>query len=274
MSDLDLLNGLFADIGTGDMKAAAARFSSAGSWQELMLGQSSLSAALAARYPAATAIEVVATSRKNDLTFVEYIERVPGMDSEPLLLRAALVARIIDGKIDVIRHYFDRQDYARMRAEVGIPLDRTRDSAAPADVRPLSASPTDARCDLPGERQARAFFAAWRNLDPEALASWWDEEGILENVPSSSGPPRKGRDAIRNLWQGWQDFMTGVEIEIVAIGAEGDLVFVERIDEVMFRDGSRRTLPCLGVLEFRGTSIRRFTDYFDFGWFANLQKAE
>lgn len=109
------------------------------------------------------------------------------------------------------------------------------------------------------ERIIREFVAAWSNLDAEALANYFTEEGTYHNIPSSAV---QGRDNIQQFIAGFIRPWESTDWEILSLMAEGDVVMVERLDKTVVA-GSPVNLPCFGYFELENGKIKIWRDYFD-----------
>ncbi len=104
------------------------------------------------------------------------------------------------------------------------------------------------------------FLDSWSRRDLQAIMSCFDDESVYHNVPVA---PIKGLDGIRAIFEGFLDAFESLELETVRIAAEPDLVFAERVDHFLLRNGTRFDLPVNGVFELVDGKIRRFSDYFN-----------
>lgn len=109
------------------------------------------------------------------------------------------------------------------------------------------------------ETLIREFVAAWSNLDARELASYFTEDGIYHNIPSSEV---QGRDNIEQFIAGFIRPWQSTDWEIISLLAEGDVVMVERLDKTMV-NGSPVNLPCFGYFELENGKIKNWRDYFD-----------
>ena len=89
------------------------------------------------------------------------------------------------------------------------------------------------------------FVAAWSQLDPARLASYFTEDGCYYNMPVN---PVKGRDNVQQFIASSTANWTATDWEIVYLVAECDVLFCERVDRTQFAEGGV-DLPCLGVFE-------------------------
>jgi len=109
------------------------------------------------------------------------------------------------------------------------------------------------------EKIVREFIAEWSNLDAEKLASYFTDDGIYHNIPSSAV---QGRENIQQFIAEFTRPWESTEWEIISLLAEGDLVMVERLDRTVVA-GSPVNLPCLGYFEMEDGKIKEWRDYFD-----------
>lgn len=114
------------------------------------------------------------------------------------------------------------------------------------------------------EQLVREFVDAWSRLDPEELAGYFTEDAVYHNVPLD---PVSGRDAIREFIGGFVADWTETDWEIRNIASDGDVVLVERVDDIEGEDGSV-ALPVVGVFEVEDGKIAAWRDYFDMGTYA------
>ena len=109
------------------------------------------------------------------------------------------------------------------------------------------------------EQIIREFISAWSNLDPSELASYFTDDGIYHNIPSTAV---QGRDNIEQFIAGFIRPWQSTEWEILNLVAEGNVVMVERLDKTVVA-GSPVNLPCLGFFELQDGKIKQWRDYFD-----------
>jgi len=109
------------------------------------------------------------------------------------------------------------------------------------------------------ERVIRDFVSAWSNLDAEELSSYFSEDGIYHNIPSSAV---QGKDNIQQFIAGFIRPWQSTDWEIVSLLASGDTVMVERLDKTVV-NGSPVNLPCFGYFKMENGKIKEWRDYFD-----------
>jgi limonene-1,2-epoxide hydrolase len=102
--------------------------------------------------------------------------------------------------------------------------------------------------------QVREHFA------PDAT---WAQPGL----PTTTGP-----DEAIDLVQGMDAMgITSIKIDFLNIATVGDVVFTERLDDIVMADGSvAMSIKVVGVTEFRDGKISAWREYFDTGALAGL----
>lgn len=109
------------------------------------------------------------------------------------------------------------------------------------------------------EKIIREFVEAWSNLDAEALANYFADDGVYHNIPSTAV---RGRENIQQFIAGFIRAWESTDWEIVSLLAEGDVVMVERLDKTVV-GGSPVDLACFGYFELENGKIKIWRDYFD-----------
>lgn len=119
------------------------------------------------------------------------------------------------------------------------------------------------------ETVIREFIAAWSNLDPQELASYFTEDGTYNNMPSTSV---SGRENVQNFITGFSRPWESTDWEIINLLAAGDIVMVERLDKTVV-NGKAVNLPCFGIFEMENGKIKVWRDYFDLPTYTNALTA-
>jgi len=104
------------------------------------------------------------------------------------------------------------------------------------------------------------FLDSWERRDLDTIMSCFTDDAVYHNVPV---PPIVGRAGILAIFQGFLSAFETLTLETVRIAAEDNLVFAERIDHFLLRNGKRFDLPVNGVFEIENGKIKRFSDYFN-----------
>ena len=132
-----------------------------------------------------------------------------------------------------------------------------------------SSAQSEAATMSQNESIVREFIAAWSNLDPAELASYFTEDGTYHNIPSGA---TTGRDNIQQFIAGFSQTWESTDWEIISLVADGDMVIVERLDKTVVA-GSPVDLPCVGIYEMENGKIKMWRDYFDLATYTNALTA-
>ena len=109
-----------------------------------------------------------------------------------------------------------------------------------------------------------AFTKAWPTADPTPLGSFFDEDATYHNIPLE---PVTGRSAIVSTFAQFMSMGGKVDVDIIHIVVEGPIVMTERVDYFTKDDGTKVSLPMMGVIEIYDGLIAAWRDYFDLGQF-------
>lgn len=118
------------------------------------------------------------------------------------------------------------------------------------------------------EEIIRDFIAAWSTLDADKLVDYFTDDGVYHNMPTD---PVQGRENLHAFIKAFLSSWTKTDWDIISLVADGDKVFVERLDRTMVGD-KPVNLPCFGVFEMEGGRIKVWRDYFDMATFTNALK--
>jgi limonene-1,2-epoxide hydrolase len=113
----------------------------------------------------------------------------------------------------------------------------------------------------PNESLVLDFFALWKHQKLDAILEYFSDDSIYMDMPL---PPRRGLAAIRSCISSIFDTFS-IAIETTAIASRGDMVFTERIDYLVGRDGASVDVPVAGVMVIRNGTILEWRDYVDVG---------
>ncbi len=115
------------------------------------------------------------------------------------------------------------------------------------------------------EKVVSDLFAAWTRLDLDGIMSYFAEDGVWDNVPMS---PAKGRAAIREMTHGFLKDTDTFSAEIKRTVHEGNVVFNERVDTIVMKNGKKAAIPVAGMFELNDAGkIKVWRDYFDLATF-------
>lgn len=105
----------------------------------------------------------------------------------------------------------------------------------------------------------RRMAQAWHEQDWTTCAALFAPDGVLHSVMLE---PVIGRQTIYERISKLGGSHKSVTLNIRRIGVIGGALVVERTDEITI-DGKRGECPAVGVLEFEGDKIKRWSDYYD-----------
>lgn len=105
----------------------------------------------------------------------------------------------------------------------------------------------------------RRMARAWHEQDWRTCADLFAPDGVLHSVMLE---PVVGRQTIHDRISKLGGSHKSVTLNIRRIGVIDGALVVERTDEITI-DGRRGECPAVGVLEFEGDRIKRWSDYYD-----------
>jgi limonene-1,2-epoxide hydrolase len=105
----------------------------------------------------------------------------------------------------------------------------------------------------------RRFCSEWSTMSVDDFVGYFTDDAVYHNVPME---PCAGRDAIRKFAEEFMSSMTGMEVEIHHILADGPIVVTERTDVVHFPHATVR-VPIMGIFEIEDGRIAGWREYFD-----------
>lgn len=109
------------------------------------------------------------------------------------------------------------------------------------------------------ESVVRDMMAAWNTMDLERVIGLFAPDGAFHSVMLE---PIVGREALRAHFTPVFATLDRVTLEVVNLGTVGDVVFVERVDDFVYR-GKHSRIPVVGVIEIENGLIREWRDYYD-----------
>jgi limonene-1,2-epoxide hydrolase len=115
------------------------------------------------------------------------------------------------------------------------------------------------------EKVVSDLFAAWTRLDLDGIMSYFAEDAVWDNVPMS---PAKGQAAIREMTHGFLKDTDTFSAEIRRSVHDGNVVFNERVDTIVMKNGKKAAVPVAGMFELNDAGkIKVWRDYFDLATF-------
>ena len=115
------------------------------------------------------------------------------------------------------------------------------------------------------EKVVNDLFAAWTRLNLDEVMGLFAEDGVWDNVPMS---PAKGKQAIREMTNGFMKDATSFIAKILRTVHEGNVVCNERVDTIVMKNGKKAEIPVAGMFEMDNNGkIKIWRDYFDLASF-------
>jgi steroid delta-isomerase-like uncharacterized protein len=112
------------------------------------------------------------------------------------------------------------------------------------------------------------YLAAWALRDPVAIASFFTENGIYEDVPL--GTRSVGRQQITEFVADAFVAIPDLRIDVQSIASDGDHVATEWVmsgtpvaNLAAFRAGARFAVRGASIMQWSGECIRSNVDYYD-----------
>ena len=110
------------------------------------------------------------------------------------------------------------------------------------------------------EETMRRFLALWATRGARAMADFFAEDGVYDNVPDKK--PMIGRQAIGQWLEMCFHHLTRIDVEILIIASNGEWILSERVDTHVIGD-RHMPLPVMNASRIIGGKIKIFRDYYD-----------
>ncbi|HKZ72840.1 MAG TPA: nuclear transport factor 2 family protein [Steroidobacteraceae bacterium] len=125
----------------------------------------------------------------------------------------------------------------------------------------MTAGTTKVHADTDAQKlqTVERMIRAWNERDWNRVFDLFAEDGVLHSVMIE---PVKGREAIRKHLQKLTPDIERIELKVRNMGIVNGAVFVERVDDFVFR-GRHGAVPVVGVVEVENGRIREWREYYD-----------
>jgi limonene-1,2-epoxide hydrolase len=100
---------------------------------------------------------------------------------------------------------------------------------------------------------------AWNKQDWARVGALFTEDGVLHSMMSE---PVVGRKAVSDRLTALGAGIQSITLHVSHIGRIGDAVFVERVDEFVYK-GHPGKVPVVGVLFIEGGKVKEWREYYD-----------
>lgn len=126
----------------------------------------------------------------------------------------------------------------------------------------LAAAAPAASADTDAEKLAtvRQMIEAWNTRNWQQVYDLFAADGVLESMMLSE--PTVGREAIKKRLGVLAKDISKIELQIRHIGVANGVVFIERVDDFVYR-GHHGRVPVVGVLEVEQGRVKAWREYYD-----------
>ena len=127
----------------------------------------------------------------------------------------------------------------------------------------MTAATLPARADTDAEKIAtvKEMINAWNTLNWNKVYDLFAEDGALQSMMLE---PTVGRAAIKQRIQGLATDISRIELKVRHIGVVDGVVFIERVDDFVYR-GKHGAVPVVGVVEVEKGRVKAWREYYDRG---------
>jgi len=123
----------------------------------------------------------------------------------------------------------------------------------------LGASPARADTDAQKLATVRQMIDAWNQRNWQQVYELFAQDGVLQSMML---PPTVGRDAIQQRIAGLAKDISAIELRVRHIGVVDGVVFIERVDDFVYR-GRHGAVPVVGVVEVEQGRVKAWREYYD-----------
>jgi limonene-1,2-epoxide hydrolase len=125
----------------------------------------------------------------------------------------------------------------------------------------LAGTAPAARADSDAEKIAtvRQMIQAWNTRNWDKVYDLFAQDGSLQSMMLE---PTVGRDAIKKRIGALAVDISSIELKVRHIGVADGVVFVERVDDFVYR-GKHGAVPVVGVVEVENGRVKAWREYYD-----------
>ena len=126
----------------------------------------------------------------------------------------------------------------------------------------LAAAAPSASADTDAQKLAtvRQMIDAWNTRNWQQVYDLFAADGVLQSMMLSE--PTVGREAISKRIGGLAKDISKIELRIRHIGVVDGVVFIERVDDFVYR-GHHGMVPVVGVVEVAQGHVTAWREYYD-----------
>lgn len=126
----------------------------------------------------------------------------------------------------------------------------------------LTAVALPAAADTDAQKLAtvRQMIDAWNTRNWQQVYDLFAADGVLESMMLAE--PTVGREAISKRIGGLAKDISKIELQVRHIGVADGVVFIERVDDFVYR-GHHGRVPVVGVVEVAQGHVKAWREYYD-----------
>jgi limonene-1,2-epoxide hydrolase len=106
----------------------------------------------------------------------------------------------------------------------------------------------------------KKMIDAWNTRNWEQVYNLFAEDGVLQSMMLSE--PTVGRPAISKRIGALAKDISRIELKIRHMGVADGVVFIERVDDFVYR-GKHGAVPVVGVVEVERGRVKAWREYYD-----------
>src|SRR4051812_39179572 len=122
------------------------------------------------------------------------------------------------------------------------------------------AFPAVADTDAQKLATVRQMIDAWNTRNWQQVYQLFAADGVLQSMMLPE--PTVGREAISQRIGGLSKDISNIELRIRHIGVADGVVFIERVDDFVYR-GHHGQVPVVGVVEIEQGHVKAWREYYD-----------
>jgi limonene-1,2-epoxide hydrolase len=126
----------------------------------------------------------------------------------------------------------------------------------------LTAAAPSVAADTDAQKLAtvQKMIDAWNTLDWQQVYELFAADGVLESMMLPT--PTVGREAISKRIGALAKDISRIELRIRHMGVADGVVFIERVDDFVYR-GKYGAVPVVGVVEVEQGRVKAWREYYD-----------
>jgi limonene-1,2-epoxide hydrolase len=105
----------------------------------------------------------------------------------------------------------------------------------------------------------RQMIDAWNQRNWQQVYDLFAHDGVLQSMML---PPTVGREAIQQRIGALAKGIESIELRVRHIGVVDGVVFIERVDDFVYR-GKHGAVPVVGVVEVEQGRVKAWREYYD-----------